>query len=108
MRSFLLALALTALVSAVAAAPAFTYSNPMTTVHQQKAREVSMTFVNFTSQDREVRIDNVKYKIQYNSVLHVYVPVGSLVSVSSEMNSQVDRQYMHVSATDAGKSVLRK
>lgn len=106
MRSLMIALALAAPVSAVAAAPALTYSNPMNTVHQQKAREVLLTFVNFTSQDREVRIGDVQYKIRYDSVLHVYVPVGSLVSVSSDMNSKVDPQYMYVSANDAGKSVL--
>ncbi len=108
MRSFIFALALAAPVSAVAAAPALTYSNPMNSVHQQKERLVPITFVNYTSQERSVRIENVKYRIRYDSVLHVYVPVGSLVSVSSDVNSKVDPQYMYVSANDAGKSVLLK
>ena len=108
MRSFIFALALAAPVSAVASAPAFTYSNPMNSMHQQKERVVFMTFVNYTSQDREVRIGNVQYRIQYDSLLHVYAPVGSLVTVFSAQNSKVDPQYMHVSASDAGKSVLLK
>jgi len=108
MRSLIFALALAAPVSAVAAAPALTYSNPMTTVHQQKARVVMLTFVNYTSQNRDVRIGNVKYKMRYDSAFSVYVPVGSLVSVSSDENSKVAPQYMYVSADDAGKSVLLK
>jgi hypothetical protein len=111
MRSLILALALAAPVSAVAATPisAPTYSNPMTTVHQQKVQVVFLTFVNYTPQDREVRIGDKQYKMRYDSVLHVYAPVGSPVFVFSDQNSKVyGQELMRVSATDAGKSVFLK
>lgn len=107
MRSLVLALALAAPVSAVAGTP--TYTNPMTTVHQQKEQVVFLTFVNYTSQDREVRIGDVPYKIRYDSVLHVYAPVGSVVRVYSLQNTKVTgQQLMQVSAADSGKSVFLK
>ena len=111
MRSLILALALAAPVSAVAATPASapTYSNPMTTVHQQKEQVVFLTFVNYTPQDREVRIGDKQYKIRYDSLLHVYAPVGSPVFVFSEQNSKVNGQeLMRVSASDRDKSVFLK
>lgn len=107
MRSLFLALALAAPVSAVAATP--TCGNPMTTVHQQKEQVVFLTFVNYTSQDREVRIGDVQYKIRYDSVLHVHAPVGSVVRVYSDVNTKVyGQELMQVSANDADKSVYLK
>jgi hypothetical protein len=108
MRSLIFALALAAPVSAVAATP--TYSNPMTTAHQQQKEQlVFLTFVNFTPQDREVRIGNKQYKIRYDSLLHVYAPVGSVVRQFCEQNTKVNGQeLMQVSASDTNKSVFLK
>lgn len=107
MRSFLLALALAAPLSAVAATP--NYSNPMSTAHRQAAPVVFMTFVNFTVQDREVVIGDQMYKIPYHSTMHVYAPVGSPVFVYSEINSKVNGQeLMRVSANDRDKSIYLK
>ena len=105
MRSLILALALAAPVSAVAALP--TYTNPVSTMHHAKEQVVFLTFVNFTSQDREVQIGDTQYKIRYDSVLHVYAPVGSTVRVYSMQNSKVHGQeLMQVSANDRGRSVF--
>ena len=60
MRSLLIALVLAAPVSAVAAT--LTYTNPMTTAHQAKEQTVYVTFVNHTSQEREVRIGDKQYR----------------------------------------------
>lgn len=107
MRSIVLALALAAPVSAVAAAP--NYTNPMSTLHHAKQQAVFVTFVNFTSQEREVRIGDHQYKMPDTSVLHLYVPVGSVVQVYSTQNSKVNGQeLLQVSASDAGKSVFLK
>jgi hypothetical protein len=107
MRSLIFALALAAPVSAVAATP--TYSNPMSTAHRQAEQVVYMTFVNYTAQDRELVIGNQEYKVRYDSVVHVYAPVGSPVFVYSETNSKVNGQeLMRVSANDRDKSVLLK
>jgi hypothetical protein len=108
MRSLILALALAAPVSAVAATP--TYSNPMTTAHQQqKEQAVFLTFVNYTPQDREVRIGNIIYEIRYDSVLHVYAPVGSDVREYSDQNTKIaGLKLMQVSASDRDKSVFLK
>jgi uncharacterized protein (DUF2252 family) len=107
MRSFLIALALAAPVSAVAATP--NYTNPMSSAHHQAERVVYMTFVNYTSQDREVVIGNEKYKIQYHSVAHVQAPVGSPVFVYSETNSKLNGQeLMRVSENDKDTSVFLK
>jgi hypothetical protein len=107
MRSIIFALAFAAPVSAVAATP--TYTNPISTMHHAREQVVFLTFVNHTSQEREVRIGDVKYKLQYGSVLHVYAPVGSLVRVYSTENTKVNGQeLMQVSANDAYKSVFLK
>jgi hypothetical protein len=107
MRSLMLALALAAPVSAVAAAP--TYSNPLSDMHHQKERVVFMTFVNYTVQDREVQIGDKLYKIPYLGIVHVYAPVGSPVFVYSETNSKVNGQeLMRVSESDRDKSVFLK
>ena len=107
MRSLILALALAAPVSAVAAAP--TYSNPLSDMHHQKEQVVFMTFVNYTLQDREVQIGNQLYKIPNLGVIHVYAPVGSPVFVYSETNSKVyGQELMRVSANDQDKSVFLK
>lgn len=107
MRSLVLALALAAPVSAVAGTP--TYTNPMTTVHHAKEQVVFLTFVNYTAQDREVLIGDVRYKIRYDSILHVYAPVGSVVRVYCETDTKVNGQeLMQVSAADSGKSVFLK
>jgi hypothetical protein len=107
MRSLILALALAAPVSAVAATPS--YSNPLNSMHHQKEQTVHMTFVNYTVQDREVQIGNQMYKIPCVGMLHVYAPVGSPVFVYSQMNSKVNGQeLMRVSADDQDKSILLK
>ena len=110
MRSIVFALALAAPVSAVAA----TYTSPLSTAHkaqQQQAQEqqVFLTFVNYTSQQREVRIGDKQYKMQHDSLLHVYAPVGSVVRVYSTENTKMSGQeLMQVSANDAAKSVFLK
>jgi hypothetical protein len=107
MRSLILALALAAPVSAVAATP--TYSNPLNNMHHQKQPVVFMTFVNYTVQDREVQIGDELYKVPYLKVVHVYAPVGSPVFVYSEMNTKVHGQeLMRVSANDQDRSILLK
>jgi len=104
MRSLILALALAAPVSAVASTP--TYSDPMSSMRHQNVQEVFITFVNYTVQDREVVIGNLKYKISCLSKIHVHAPVGSPVFVYSEMNSKVNGQeLMRVSANDENKSI---
>jgi hypothetical protein len=107
MRSLLLALALAAPVSAVAAAP--NYSNPLSDMHHQKEQVVFMTFVNYTVQDREVQIGDRLYKIPHLGIVHVYAPVGSPVFVYSETNSKVrGQELMRVSANDKDRSILLK
>lgn len=107
MRSLFLALAFAAPVSAVAATPM--YTNPASTMHHAKAQVVFLTFVNYTAQDREVLIGDVRYKIRYDSILHVYAPVGSVVRVYCETDTKVNGQeLMQVSSNDAGKSVFLK
>jgi hypothetical protein len=109
MRFLVLALALAAPASAVAATPTPTYSNPLNNRHHAQEQTVSLTFVNYTVEDREVRIGNQQYKIPFFSTRHVYAPVGSPVFVYSEKNSKVNGQeLMRVSASDQDKSVLLK
>ena len=105
MRSFILALALAAPVSAVAASP--TYVNPESLAHHAQQQVVLLTFVNYTSQDGEVQIGDTQYKLRNDSVLHLYVPVGSMVRVYTTQSPKLyGEQRMQVSASDAGKSVL--
>lgn len=107
MRSILIALVLAAPLSAVAATP--TYSNPMMVVHHYKQQEqmVPLTFINHTSQEREVRIGDTKYIMRINTVFHTFVPVGSLVRVYSNQNSKVNGQeLMLVTANDADRSIV--
>jgi hypothetical protein len=108
MRSLLLALAFAAPVCAVAATP--DYTHPISAVHSQEREQVVfLTFVNYTPQDREVRVGNLQYKVRYDTVLHVYAPVGSVVRVFSEQNSKINGQeLMQVSANDRNKSVFLK
>jgi hypothetical protein len=107
MRSLLIALALAAPVSAVAATP--TYTNPMTTAHHVREQVVYVTFVNHTSQEREVRIGNTVYLIPYNSQRHLSIPVGSSVRVYSSQNSAWNGQeLMQVSAKDDESAVFLK
>jgi hypothetical protein len=107
MRSLIFALALAAPVSAVAATP--NYSDPMTTARHQAEKVVFMTFVNYTSQDRELVIGDRRYKVQYHSIVHVYAPIGSPVFVYSETNSKLNGQeLMRVSANDRDTSVFLK
>jgi hypothetical protein len=112
MRSLIFALALAAPVGAVFASPnpAPSYSDPMTTAHhQQEEQLVFITFVNKTPQDREVRIGNVQYKVRYNSEVHVYARVGSVVREFSDQNRKVNGQeLMQVSANDVDKDVFLK
>jgi hypothetical protein len=107
MRSLIFALALAAPVCAVAATPS--YSNPMDTARHQAEQVVFLTFVNYTSQDRELVIGNQEYKLRYHTVAHVYAAVGSPVFVYSETNTKVNGQeLMRVSANDRDKSILLK
>ena len=100
MRSIVLALVLAAPVCAVAATR--TYTSPMNTARQNKPVEVYLTFANRTSQDREVVIGGQSFKMNYNSVLHVHAPVGTVVRVYSETNSKLNGQeLMQISASDA-------
>lgn len=56
-----------------------------------------------------MRIGNTQYKVPYNSVLHVYAPVGSPVFVYGDVNSKVNGQeLMRVSANDEDRSVFLK
>lgn len=107
MRSLLIALVLAAPVSAVAATP--TYTNPMTTAHHVKEQTVYVTFVNHTSQEREVRIGNTQYRIPFNTQFHLAVPVGSVVRVYSDQNSKLNgAELMTVSANDNESAVFLK
>lgn len=113
MRSLVLALALAAPISAVAAIPTMiptpTYSNALNSTQHAKQDVVFMTFVNYTVQDRELLIGNKAYKVPLFATLHVYAPVGSPVFVYSETNSKVHGQeLMRVSANDAGKNIFLK
>jgi cation transport ATPase len=107
MRSIILALVLAAPVSAVAATP--TYTNPLSTMHHQRQQMVYLTFVNNTLQDREVRIGNNQYMMRPITMLHMFVPVGSVIREYSDQNTKVNGQeLMQVSASDAHKSVVLK
>jgi ribosomal protein L2 len=101
MRSILVALALAVPVSAVAATP--NYTHPITTIHQAKPQRVMVTFVNNTSQEREVRIGNEQYSIRNNTVFHVFIPVGTTVSVYSNQNSRVNGQQTVLVSTETEK-----
>jgi hypothetical protein len=103
MRSIMLALVLAAPVAAVAATP--NYTNPVNTAHHAKEQTVYVTFVNHTSQDREVIIGNVKYTVAYNSKIDVVVPAGSLARVHSDQNSKVDGQVL-IAASDVKTTVF--
>jgi hypothetical protein len=104
MRSLILALAFAAPLSAVAATP--TYTSPMSNVHQAKPQEVYLTFINHTAQDREVKVGTDVYKMNLNSVIHVYAPVGSSVQVYSMTNSKVNGQeQMQVQSSDYDRSI---
>ena len=106
MRSLIFALALAAPISAVASTSAYSYSNPLTTLHHLNAQEVLLTFRNYSVQDRELVIGDKEYKMASVSTLSIYVPVGSPVFVYSETNSKVNGQeLMRVSASDADKSI---
>ncbi|MBW4040128.1 MAG: hypothetical protein HIU91_14940 [Acidobacteria bacterium] len=107
MRSILIALALAAPLSAVAATP--TYSNPMTSLrhHAPKEELVPLTFVNNSSQEREVLIGDTKYVLRLQTTFEARVPVGSVVRVYSNQNTKVNGQeLMQVSAADANKRVM--
>jgi hypothetical protein len=107
MRSLILALAFAAPLSAVAATPK--YTSPMSNVHQQKQEMVYLTFVNHTSQDREVQIGDDVYKMRLNSMLHIYAPVGSTIRTYSETNSKINGQeLMQVAASDRDASIFLK
>jgi ATP-dependent phosphoenolpyruvate carboxykinase len=103
----MLALVLAAPVSAVAATP--NYTNPVTTAHHAKEQAIYVTFVNHTSQEREVIIGNSKYTVGYNSVLNVLVPAGSVARVYSSQNSKIDgQQTILLAASDAKTTVYLK
>jgi hypothetical protein len=107
MRSILIALVLAAPVAAVAATP--NYTNPVNTAHHAKEQTVYVTFVNHTSQEREVIIDHVKYTVGYNSKIDVVVPAGSVARVYSNQNSKVDgQQVILLAASDEKTTVFLK
>lgn len=112
MRSIVLALALVAPLSAVAATPNTTFTTPdvhSLRSHDAKPQQVFLTLVNRTSQDREIKIGNDVYKLNYNSKLNLLVPVGSSLKVYSQTNSKVNGQeLMQVSADDQNKSIELK
>ncbi len=112
MRSIVLALALVAPLSAVAATPHATFTTPDVHTlrsHEAKPQQVFFTLVNHTSQDREVKFGNEVYKLNYNSKLNVTVPVGSSLKVYSQTNSKVNGQeLMQVSADDQNKTIELK
>jgi hypothetical protein len=107
MRSIVLALAFAAPLSAVAATPyTYTHTNP-TRVHAQKPQTVMITFVNRTSQDREVVVGNQAFKIQYFKKMNLELPVGSDVRLYSETNSKINGQVlMQVSPADQNTDVV--
>ena len=107
MRLLVLALALAAPVSAVAATP--NYSNPLSSMHHAQEQMVLVTFVNYTSQEREVRIGDHQYAMLPHTTFQKFVTVGSVVRVYSDENSKVNGQeLMQVSANDNGKNVFLK
>ncbi len=107
MRFLVLAVALAAPASAVAATP--TYSNPLTNRNHAQEAEVMVTFVNRSLEEREVRIGNHQYRMLPLTEFNTFVPVGSPVFVYSDVNTKVNGQeLMRVSANDAGTSVLLK
>ena len=104
MRSLMIALVLAAPVSAVAATP--NYTNPVNTAHHAKQQTVYVTFVNHTSQEREVIIDHVRYTIGFNSKVDVVAPVGSVARVYSNQNSKIDGQQAILLTQDDAKAVV--
>lgn len=101
-----LASALAAPLAAVAATPK--YTDPLAVSHSAKApATVYMTFVNFTTQEREVRFGDTQYRVPITGVLHVYVPVGAVVRMYSTENPKVNGQaLLQVATSDAGRSVM--
>jgi hypothetical protein len=107
MRSIVFALALAVPCSAFAATNPM-YTNPLTDSHPARAQQktVFLTFVNFTPQDRELQVGDMRYKIAHTTVLHLYAPVGSVVlELSAEGKASTGKELMEVAATDSGKSV---
>ncbi len=104
MRSIVLALALAAPLSAVAAPNTFTRPSR---VHEEKPQQVMLTFVNRSTQDREVVVGSVAYKLHLLQKASFEVPVGSDVRVYSQTNSKINGQVlMQVSAADANTDVV--
>jgi hypothetical protein len=107
MRSVMIALVLAAPLSAVAATP--NYTNPVNTARHAKEQTVYVTFVNHTSQEREIIIDNVKYTVAYNSKIDVVVPAGSVARVYSNQNTKVNgQQEILLAASDVKTTVFLK
>ena len=108
MRSIVLALAFAAPLSAVAATSS-TFTSPINTKHESRPSEVYLTFVNHTSQDRELVVGDEKFKVKNNSELHMYATVGSKIRIFSETNSKIDGQsLMQISASDENRTVNLK
>jgi hypothetical protein len=109
MRSIVLACVFAAPLCAVAATP--NYTSPLATVHQAKPKPkpqmAFLAFVNFTTQEREVRIGDMQYRIPHTTVLHMWVPVGTVVREYSAENQKVNGQELiEVAITDSGKSIM--
>jgi hypothetical protein len=104
-----LATSIAAPLSAVAAATPNTFTSPTSVRHQSKPAEVFMTFRNVSSQDRELVVGGDVYKIRYNSVLSIHLPVGAVVKVYSQTNSKVNGQeLMQVAENDRDSTVVLK
>jgi len=103
-----LATSIAAPLSAVAATPN-TFTSPTTTRHQTEEKVVFLTLVNFTSHTNVVVIGDKAFKVNYDSILHVYAPVGSQVTEYSATNSKANGvQLMTVTADDRDKSIFLK
>jgi hypothetical protein len=105
MRSIVLALAFAAPLSAVAATPN-TFTRP-SYMHDAKPQQVMMTFINRSSQDREVVVGGMSCKLHLFEKASFEVPVGSDVRVYSQTNSKINGQVlMQVSASDQNTDVV--
>jgi glycine cleavage system H lipoate-binding protein len=108
MRSIVFALALAVPCSAFAATHS-TYTRPLTDSHPERTKYVAITFVNPTSQDREVVVGDTMFKIANAKHMSVTVPVGGTVRIFSTQNSKVNGQeLMQISASDADRTVVLK
>jgi hypothetical protein len=101
MRSIVLALALTAPLSAVAS----TYTNPLS-ARPQHPQTVMITISSRTGQEREVRVGNQQIKLRALQPTNISVPVGTTVLLYSNQDSKIQGvPLLQVAATDNGRVV---